>query len=278
MQKYQFLLGADDPEMREITKVLEEQRQDYAYALCDGAYVHAGNAYRAAPFSEIPDWVTLVLVECEPIILPKHYLRLDHHRPFDPGYAGTAEHYWESSSLGQLFAFLNLGAPSQEQLVLAAMDHCPAQALRGRCPGVTSEEVLARKVAEIVLKLHVSVDEVNARVQVMRERLDAAPEIEIGGQKLRDLREYDNGVGYSLDLLTAQLATLVGGYAVLLRTHDYKETREKWTIAGHCTPACVEAFLQDWAPRQGLIDLYGVPNRGYAGGYKGEENNVAEIE
>jgi len=269
--KYQFLLGADDPEMREITKVLEEQRQDYAYAFCDGKRVHPGNAYKATPFSELQNETTLVLVECEPANLPKQYLRIDHHRPLDPGYAGTAERYWEASSLGQVFALLELSNSTQEQRVLAAMDHCPAQAILGQCPDVTPEEVLARKVAEITLALHISTDEVYARIQVMQERLRTAPEIEIGGQKLRDLRNYDNGTGYSLDLLAAQVATLAGGYAVLLLTHDRGETRDKWTIAGHCTPACIEAFMHDWAPRQGLTGIYGVPARGYAGGYKKEE-------
>lgn len=43
--------------------------------------------------------------------------------------------------------------------------------------------------------------------------------------------------------------------------------RPKIVLGGCTTPAMVEAFMREWAPAQGLVDVYGDPTRGFAGGY-----------
>ena len=42
-----FVLGADDPEMREMERVLKEHGCSYEYAQSAGKRVHPGNAYKA---------------------------------------------------------------------------------------------------------------------------------------------------------------------------------------------------------------------------------------
>jgi hypothetical protein len=257
-----FILGAADPEMQEIEKILQEQGQEFQYAKVDGKRCHPGNTYKADPVRFDGE---IVLVECEPAGV-HNFIRIDHHRPGDPGYGLGASDFWQASSLGQLCEMLNV-SPSQDQVVLAAMDHCPAHASRGECPGVTAEEILERKIKEISAKLEVSQDVVRGRIAFMLERLKNASEVVIGGQSLKDLREFDNGVGYSLDLLTSQVATFNSGYGVLLSTQDREGGAKKWTVAGHASPECIEAFKSEWASAQGLTGVYGVPTRGYAGGY-----------
>lgn len=43
------------------------------------------------------------------------------------------------------------------------------------------------------------------------------------------------------------------------------DLRKKFTCSG--TPEAVTFFMKEWAPSNGLIDIYGDPARGFAGGY-----------
>lgn len=272
MTNYLFLLGADDPEMRRIEELLHEWHGvSVWHTTKDGKRVHPGNAYQADPIEIIGiEQEELVLVECEPVPLPENitFHRIDHHRPGDPGYGLPASQYLEASSLGQVAHFLGITmALTHDDLVLAAMDHCPAAAIRGECPGVSDQDVFHRKSLEISKATGATFEEVHERVVYFQAQLENAPEVVIGEQTLKDLRGQDTGSGYSLDYLCSQVATLASGEGVLLLTHDRGDTRKKWTIAGHCTPQCVEAFIAEWGPAQGLTGIYGVPNRGYAGGY-----------
>jgi hypothetical protein len=258
-----FVLGAKDPEMNRIYELLQRKiGHTVQYATKDGVPCHPGNAYKCDPVSG----EEVIYIECRPEGMA--HAQIDHHWPGDPGYGLPSKRFWEASSLGQVYRLLGImKRPSQSDLVLAAMDHCPAHAIRGECPGVSAEDVIERKIQEISVATKVSHDDVRDRINLMAKRLESAPEIEIGGQHLKDLRQYDNGSGYTLDLLTSQVATLAGGYAVLLFARDREGDAVKWTVAGHCTPECIEAFKNTWGPANGLTGIYGVPSRGYAGGY-----------
>lgn len=74
-------------------------------------------------------------------------------------------------------------------------------------------------------------------------------------------------MGYSLKLLSAQVAATVEGVAVLLQHKDVEGGPVKWSLSGEVLPETVEAFMEGWGPAQGLEKIYGVPSRGYAGGY-----------
>jgi hypothetical protein len=45
-----------------------------------------------------------------------------------------------------------------------------------------------------------------------------------------------------------------------------QDGRRKFTCSG--TSEVVQAFIEHWAPVTGLIDIYGDPERGFAGGYE----------
>lgn len=265
-----FILGVDDTEMREIEKVLQKQGKEYQYAMSGGRRVHPGNAYKADPIDIDGE---AVLVECEPSGI-RDFIRIDHHRPGDPGYGLPASEFWQASSLGQLWEMLGMH-PSKWELsihnamILAAMDHCPAHAIRGECPGVSAQEVLDRKIQEVAKGTNHDVWEVREKVSLYSELIDQSPFLSVSmeGGMLIDLRSEYLGEGYSVELLAAQVAALAGGHAVLLRHRDAAGKPEKWSISGHASPEVVEGFMKFWAPAQGLTGIYGVPTRGYAGGY-----------
>jgi len=133
MSQNLFVLGAADPEMAAIVRVLTALSLPMAYAAAQGkdgvvAPVHPGNAYRAShvltPGGSVlllgpaPDgsegyidqpWVA---VECALPGAPSPVKVIDHHRPGDPGYGKPPEEYLEASSIGQLAALLsNPGEP-----------------------------------------------------------------------------------------------------------------------------------------------------------------------
>jgi hypothetical protein len=118
MNKRIWILGAPDPEMSEIEALLREQSETVAYATVDGVRVHPGNAYRAdcpavLQAGGLPasgDGITVVAVECDwdhafestcAVVV-----RVDHHRPGDPGYGRAAADYLPGSSIGQVIALL----------------------------------------------------------------------------------------------------------------------------------------------------------------------------
>ncbi len=258
-----FLLGAGDPEMREIERVLKALGLPYAYATVDGKPVHGGNMY-AADVPSVPPGHTLVLVECA-----LRQTVVDHHRPGDPGYGRPPAEYWVGSSLGQLLAMLGV-EPTREQRVLAAMDHCYPAAFRGECPDVEPADILAMKIREIKRAPHINLSEeaVRTRIRHFQRVLEASGTVQIGAQSVRDLRECFCGVGYSLDYLTLQVAAMMDGEVVVFWCRDREdEPDNKWFLSGHATPETVVAFRDEWAPAHGLVGIHADPARGFALGY-----------
>ncbi|MBI3256094.1 MAG: hypothetical protein HYZ63_03940 [Candidatus Andersenbacteria bacterium] len=118
-----WVLGAADPEMVAIEKLLRDAGERFVYAMCEGKRVHPGNAYKSDDVSEeTVCWGDAThVVECHcPKIYPKvlaerlgrsevvrpDVVRIDHHRPGDPGYGKPGEKFLEASSIGQTIALL----------------------------------------------------------------------------------------------------------------------------------------------------------------------------
>lgn len=164
-----WILGAADPEMAAIKKLLIECGEFVAYAVGPGGQrVHPGDAYRAIGY-EICGMLgdacssgTVYLVECE--ITRRGFgdgaklVTIDHHHPGDPGYGKPPAEFMAASSIGQVIAELvrlnilvphcdpagwhvsgearSTGISWVDAAMIAAADHCLAAACRGECPGV----------------------------------------------------------------------------------------------------------------------------------------------
>ena len=262
---YIFLLGADDPEMKAMAQLLIVFGAPFLYSSVEGGRTTPGNSYRADPI-DVPDAQQLVVVECAFEDMPGSTIVIDHHRPGDPGFALGPDQFWEASSIGQLHALLGI-EPDHDALVMAAFDHCFATAVRGGCTGVTAEEVIHLRIGEIAKQTRTSGDAVWKCVTGFRSAFTRAPDIMIGKQPVKDMRGEHLGVGYSLEYLSAQLAVVMNGGVALFRHKDHKRQAEKNTLTGHATPATVKFFMEKWAVAQGLVRVFGVPERGYAGGF-----------
>ena len=281
-----FVLGANDPEMQEISQHIEGTGLDVWYAAVNGERCHPGNAYVAnsivcANLGTVKqlgnNYDNFVFVECRPWDVPceQKYQRLtalDHHEEGDTAYSLPPHHYWQASSLGQVIGLLaQLGhsiAITQEMRVLAAMDHCRQAAIRGECPGVSADEVIARRIASIAKTHSVSAKAVRQGIGEFQELLEKRPRQRFADGEVVDFTDIHLGTGYSLGLLIAQTALDITGAVGLLRNNEAKaKDTEKIAISGHATPQMVQYFMEVYASHRKLVRVYGVPQRGYAGGY-----------
>lgn len=263
---YMFFLGAADPEMYRIEAILTEKEKKFCHAMRDGKPVHPGNAYFADPFPhEIPSNRKVVFVECA-IHGMKPDLIIDHHRPGDPGYDKGPKLFWQASSLGQLSILLG-HKPNPHDKILAAMDHCFNAAMHDECPGVSASQVMHTKIEAIAKRTGSAVEKVSAEIERFRSLLSSMPTVKIGEQAIYDLEE-DLGIGYSLQYLAAQVAAVAERRAVILHLKNEENGAERLHLSGDVNQETVSAFLTEWAPAHNLSRLYGVPERGYAGGYR----------
>lgn len=274
-----FILGADDPEMVEIESILRSTGKVFKYALCNGTRVHPGNAYVADPVDT--NRGPLVLIECGPRNLaddvsligmfgaqgPSIFV-IDHHQFGDPGFGLSPERFFEASSIGQLYKLLKLGDPTEHHLTLAAMDHCMVHARQGKCPGVASEDVKKLSRKYIATRKMVTPEAVEACVETMRVIIVTSPVVTIGTQAIANLTAVPIGVGYSLEYLCILEALADLELAALLASKNQAGEPEKVILYGAAKVETIESFMGSWAPGQGLIKIYGVPKRGYAGGYR----------
>lgn len=260
-----YVLGATDPEMNRIEEILRAAGCLIIHAKKDAKRVHAGNAYEANNFCEIPENSGVIFIECCLTgVVPQKII--DHHRPGDPGYHKGPTEYWEASSLGQLQDHLGV-EPAPEDYVLAAMDHCFNAAMKGECPGVSPEKVLKRKLDEVAMATGRPIGDVKATISRFQENLARFQWYLIGGQRCIDIEE-STGVGYTIEYLAAQVAATLSETAIILHLYNEEGGRERLHLCGDVSPATARHFMGNWAPGHGLTDIYGNPERGYAGGYK----------
>ncbi len=262
-KEWMFVLGAQDPEMREIERMLRRAERPFVQAARHGERVLARTAYdadgvvrmsrggRAMPAVLLPRQ-PVVYVECSVQGHPPA-LRVDHHHPGDPGYEKAPEAYLQGSSLGQVLQLLEM-EPDETQRLLAAADHCLTAAYQGACPGVDPNELLFQR---------------------------AAWQAKMSGRSLGDVidgifhaaklvhRYYDSEFGEALFLdPTAVPPDLAEGAAYAGKPVRYRQlmpTGElKEMLKGADLPH-IERFME--AHRAAGRRVYGNPYRGYAGAY-----------
>ena len=123
-----WILGAADPEMEAIEKLLRACGETVIHALdASRERVRGASAYRAFPPDFDDDAITgpdgcsvAYWVECaadgEPAASVQH-VTIDHHRPGDPGYGRPPEEFLAASSLGQVITELARLSTPDDRLI-----------------------------------------------------------------------------------------------------------------------------------------------------------------
>jgi hypothetical protein len=257
-----FILGAQDPEMREIERVLDSARQARMHAARGRYRVNARTAYdadgvvHAGPGGTraalLLPGVPLAFVECglagcEPIA------RVDHHHPGDPGFEAGPERYMEGSSLGQVLQLLER-EPTETQRLLAAGDHCLTAAYQGACPGVDPNLLLELRASWRARVSGRTLSDVIGGILDAADRVRTHHDSEFGESRFLDPTEIP------LDLAEGSAyAGIPVRYRGLMPDGVLKEMFK----GGN--PAAVERFMAEH--RSAGRQVYGNPYRGYAGTY-----------
>lgn len=260
-----FVLGASDPEMRAIAKLLTEAGAPFVHATVDGKRVYPANAYAAIAPAEVGKALDhggkAWLVECVGDV-PPGAARIDHHHAGDPGYGRPPAQFWNASSLGQTVAALaELGrhvTVTPDMRMVAAADHCLGAAYAGECPGIDPEALLRWHVAARAAFERRPESAILADVELSRAALRDAPRLELApGIFVADMRERA-----APELLMA--AAREGQCCV-----SAVRTRDGRTKIGCLVGSAIQVttFMQDWAPANHLVDVYGDSVRGFAGAY-----------
>jgi len=258
-----FVLGAQDPEMREIARVLRKDARPFFHAAKDGWLVSTKTAYEADGVMKLSrsgrsaQGVLLprepaVFVECalhgrEPL------LRVDHHNPGDPGFEKGPEAFMEGSSLGQALRLLEI-EPTETQRLLAAADHCLTAAYQGRCPGIDPHELLFMRASWRAKAWDRTLGDVVDGI------LDSAREVR---------RHFDSESGESVFLDPTEVPPdLAEGAAYAghpIRYRQFFPNGDLKEMLKGATPEHIERFME--AHRAAGRRVYGNPHRGYAGAY-----------
>lgn len=258
-----FVLGAQDPEMREIERALRSSARAFAHAAKDGIRCVPRTAYetdgvvRVSRAGQVMPAVLLpgapaVFVECTVVGLSP-ILRVDHHHPGDQGYDKGPETYLEGSSLGQALKLLEM-EPTATQRLLAAADHCLTAAYQGACPGIDPHELLFMRASWQAKMSGRTLGDVMEGILAAAKQVDRHFDSELGEALFLDPTEV------TLDLTEgAALAGKPVRYRQLMQDGDLKEML-KGAEPGH-----IERFMD--GHRSAGRRVYGNPYRGYAGAY-----------
>ncbi len=231
---------------------------------------------------------------------------IDHHRPGDPGYGRPPAEFLAGSSIGQVIAHLaRLGLLTWERLpwmvagvpgalvapytapgaddpdwwvyvapdviarvphdlvLTAAADHCLGAACRGKCPGVGLVALLQWRAVSRAAHQKRTVESVLADVAAAQEALRSVPRVSLLMRDIwagvRDARARDIPE-------LPEAACLLG--VAYLATPAVRAGERVKVVLGCASPDQVAAFLRGEGPAAELVDRYGDPARGFAGGYR----------
>lgn len=258
-----FVLGAQDPEMRAIERVLSASGISFGHAAVQHRRCNSSSAYDA-------DSVVLVgndgvhrqfllrptqdvaFVECG-VRGHNPVLHIDHHNPGDPGFGVEPANYMKGSSLGQVLAYCEI-KPTEDHRLLCAADHCLTAAYQNQCPGVDPDELLFMRSAWQAKMTYRTLGD------TMTSILEAAKQVKA---------RYDNKVGAAIfpdpTRMPADLpeGAAYAGYPVRYRSLSLDGTLKEMLKGGSTDQ--IQQFMDEH--QQLGRKVYGNPYRGYAGAY-----------
>lgn len=281
-----WVLGASDPEMSYIENSLVTAGEHIGYATMvlrsEHVRVGPGQAYQAMGIIDLdrnpidlPSGRTIYFVECAMAASSENLqtVIVDHHRPGDPGYGKPPAEFWKASSIGQVVELLHMlgvmnrvaGAlapgisSSGDKIFAAAADHCLEAAYRGKCPGVNPELLMEWRVKIRAAHQGRRGEDILRDVNAARQTLQVARRIVIGNVEVADLR--------GVNVPECPEASAREGIPFLGTPLSSKQDPRRKVNLLSAPPDAVQAFIDSWAPAHGLVDIYGDPARGFAGGY-----------
>lgn len=166
-------------------------------------------------------------------------------------------------------------------IMIAAADHCLGAAYAGKCPGVDTKELGRFRAEERARFSGRDVRDVLSDIERTTAALMRAGQIVLAGGGATGCgadHGYDSlSPDYYATICAADMrrdppwpelpeAATRAGISYVSGPLECPDGRKKITCSG--TREVVEAFMTQWGPAQGLTDIYGDSERGFAGGYE----------
>ena len=261
-EKLLFVLGAQDPEMREIEKVLGTLQIPFVHAAKDNLRCSANLAYSANSVVKVTAAKSQVVIldPTKELVFVETTLsrgncvkQIDHHNPGDSGYAKSPSQYLEGSSLGQTLSFFGI-EPTETQKLLAAADHCLTAAYQGQCPGVDPGELLFMRAAWHSLMSQTTLSNVIDTILTAAKHITKHYNPDTNESVFKDPTRVPHYL--------AEGAAYTGKpvrYRSLMPNGSLKE------MLKGAVPSQIERFMQEHTTQGHQV--YGNPHRGYAGAY-----------
>lgn len=251
VKNYIFVLGATDNEMAAIELLLTTLDYPFIYASIGDKRVNSSNA-NAADAVHIPTHLIPVFVECRCKGTYDNAVIVDHHQEGDPGFGKPPAQYWEGSSIGQVANLIDI-LQNREMSLYAAADHCLTDAYLGNCPGISKADM---KYFRVSLASQNQKKPMSLVVEQMSQALiemQSMPKITIGETQVVNAR------GRDIPMASEAAASEAIAY---LYDMQMKDGRVKVGLLN--APPEVTRL---WMKSCGLDEVYGDPNRRFAGGY-----------
>ena len=201
---------------------------------------------------------------------------------------GLGSYGYEDGSSDALYRIL-----PRDLVLCAAADHCLGAAYRGECPGVDPDALMKWRAESRAKFQGRAVDEILADIEATTAALRAAQTVALStdlcpwhasGHRLADDCQNSRGSEWADDPCQIvevadmrreppfpelpEAATRAGVGYISGPLLD-RSGRKKFTVSGSSDQ--VRAFMETWAPAQGLVDGYGDCSRGFAGAYSPDD-------
>jgi hypothetical protein len=327
-----WVLGADDPEMAAIERLLLRSKERMEYAIDDfGKRVTPASAYKVEKISQDAlGSQRIYFVECG-LAAENVGVKIDHHRPGDPGYGARSVDFMKAASIGQTISELaRLGSLKLEvtdcsfrtmlksemkpgdifwnsgwyvcigdvsdktiaihipkkYMFIAAADHCLGEAYADQCLGVDRNSLFEFRLKQKVLfqseieESEIDYLELQNLMELLRIKVDRAYNLLANAKIIEKFYKKtsipENQQRRICDIRGPEVpelpeAATLYGLCYLASPAPRTGERQKIVIGGYTTPAIVETFMAVWGPRNGLVEIYGDPTRGFAGGFLGKK-------
>ena len=292
-----FLLGPDKPDVKMIQEILESVNKSYLYCNKDGERVNTDTKNQGDEFNNIAV-DKLYLIECQPekIVIAGWPVHQDIVKI--ENVVGSPREYWEKSAIGNFYKEVFPGYnPPEEIRMSAAADYSLRAAYSGLCPGVDKSKLYKfriekKKLKEKDLKLvEVLLRGVFANIPKLLVPLGWEIVVNLMGGiqyctececirvskidppfSYKEIAEHNHKWKYykhSLEGALTEFSCYIGIPVLYTVPHGIGEggkKTKKVKLVGSDGRA-IKEFMASWARKEGIRDVYGDSDRGYAGGY-----------
>ena len=275
MKKVCAILGASDPEMAAIAKMLTVAEIPFMYGTYNYKRANSSSAYdldcpNQFLYENECEEVWMIECDAQEIFLEEEcVIMIDHHKEGDAGYGKPPEMYWSGSSIGQVWERLSAILPIEkleeihkecwDREVVAAADHCLLAAYAGLCPGISSTEIRMWRAISKSTFIGCSVQSIFSAQDMAVSIIGSMPVIDIAGKKVVDATGYDG--------IIPELPDACG----IARISCLSKVGKKLGIFS-LHPEVIEAWMEGEKAAGRIV--WGAPARGYAGSLPLSGNSV----